>query len=94
MNLDAVKRHMEYLKNDKFDREFYIALILYDVCGMPVEQVTEEIIYDTHEIIDSYDSIYDNFLRDHVREDIYDYDNEFSKENNESETNYDEIDRE
>lgn len=36
MNLEAVKNHMEYLKQDKFDREFYVALMLYDVCDIPI----------------------------------------------------------
>lgn len=85
MNLEAVKNHMEYLKQDKFDREFYIALMLYDVYGMSAENVTEEIMESTHEIIDSYDTIYDNDLRERVKEEIYEYDNSLEESNEEIE---------
>ena len=76
---------MKYLKQDKFDREFYVALMLYDVCNIPIENVTEETIEATHEIIDSYDSIYDYDLRDRVNAEIYIYNNELEESNEEIE---------
>lgn len=85
LDIDAVKNHMKYLKQDKFDREFYVALMLYDVCNIPIENVTEETIEATHEIIDSYDSIYDYDLRDRVNAEIYVYNNELEESNEEIE---------
>ena len=85
LDIDAVKNHMKYLKQDKFDREFYVALMLYDVCNIPIENVTEETIEATHEIIDSYDSIYDYDLRDRVNAEIYIYNNELEESNEEIE---------
>lgn len=63
MNLDEVKKHMQYFMNDKYDREFYVALVLYDILGIDPEQVTESLANDVFEITDKYDSIYEEFLK-------------------------------
>ena len=47
LNLDEIKKHMRYFMKDKYDREFYVALVLYDV----------------FDITDNYDSIYEEFLK-------------------------------
>ena len=85
LDIDAVKEHIKYLKEDKFDREFYVALLLYDVCGIPIEKVTDDIVSKTHELIRNFDSIYNESLRDRVRDEIYDYDNDYIIDNDELE---------
>lgn len=52
--------------------EFYIALLLYERFNISSEDISDELINDTFEIIDKYDSIYEEFLR-------YDLDNELKK---------------
>ena len=34
LNRDAIEKHLKYLKEDKYDREFYVALLLYDIKGI------------------------------------------------------------
>ena len=67
LNIDAVKNHMKYLKDDVYDREFYVALVLYDIVGMERKSITEEVINKALDIIDDYESIYDNDMRDDIR---------------------------
>lgn len=70
MNIEAIKNHMNYLKNDKYDMEFYIALLLYDILDVPIDKVTKEMIDLAYNIQDDYDSIYNEDLRDRIREEI------------------------
>lgn len=85
LDTNAVKEHINYLKKDKHDREFYVALLLYDVCGLPIDKLNNEIISKTQKIIDDFDSIYNDYLRERVREEVYDYDSEYIEENEEIE---------
>lgn len=70
MNIEAIKNHMTYLENDNYDREFYVALLLYDILGVKADEVTEEMIDTAFDIQDDYDSIYNEDLRDRFREEI------------------------
>ena len=72
MNKEQIINHLNYIKNDKYCMEFYIALLLYERFNISSEDISDELINDTFEIIDKYDSIYEEFLR-------YDLDNELKK---------------
>ena len=71
MNIDEVKNHIKYLKEDKFSNEFYVALILYDIKGLSPEDIDDDMVKRAYEIIDDYDSIYNDDMRDRV---LYDFD--------------------
>ena len=79
MNIEAIKNHMNYLKNDKYDMEFYIALLLYDILDVPIDKVTKEMIDLAYNIQDDYDSIYNEDLRDRIREEI-EFENDYDLE--------------
>lgn len=77
MNIDEVKNHIKYLKEDKFSNEFYVALILYDIKGLSPEDIDDDMVKRAYEIIDDYDSIYNDDMRDRV---LYDFDLEEEQE--------------
>lgn len=77
MNREAIERHMKYLQEDKYDREFYVALLLYDVKGLTVGDLNNDIINKAFEISDDYDSIYNEDMRDRL---LYNFDNEKEEE--------------
>lgn len=66
MNIEKIKDHIKYLREDKYCEEFYIALLSYDVLGFHENEITEEIINKIFEIEDEYDSIYNEELRDRI----------------------------
>ena len=68
MNLEEIKKHIQYLMDDKYDREFYVALALYDILGLKPEQVTSDLANNVFEIIDNYNTIYEEFLRYDLRD--------------------------
>lgn len=82
MNKEAIERHMKYLQEDKYDREFYVALLLYDVKGLTVDDLNNDIINKAFEISNSYDSIYNEDMRDRL---LYDFDYEKVEEEEEEE---------
>ena len=49
MNREAIEQHMKYLQDDHYDREFYVALLLYDVKGLTSQDLTDEIIDKAYE---------------------------------------------
>lgn len=53
-NIEKVKEHIEYFKNDHFGREFYIALLLYDIIGLEVEELNYNIMDKIYDISDDY----------------------------------------
>ena len=67
LNRNAIEEHLRYLEADKYDREFYVALLLYDVLGIRKEEVTDEQIERAYELQDDYQSIYDEDLRERLR---------------------------
>ncbi len=73
MNKEAIERHMKYLQEDKYDREFYVALLLYDVKGLTVSDLNNDIINKAFKISNDYDSIYNEDMRDRL---LHDFDNE------------------
>ena len=77
MNIDEVKNQIKYLKEDKFSNEFYVALILYDIKGLSPEDIDDDMVKRAYEIIDDYDSIYNDDMRDRV---LYDFDLEEEQE--------------
>lgn len=66
LDIEAVKKHVEYLRKDNYNREFYVALLLYDIAGYYEKDITEEKINRAYEISDRYDSIYKEELRDDI----------------------------
>lgn len=66
LNKEAIKNHMKYLQNDKHDKEFYVALLLYDILNVKYDDITEKIIDDVYEIQDEYDSIYNVDMRERI----------------------------
>lgn len=73
MNREAIEKHLRYLQEDKYDREFYIALLLYDIKGITVEDLNNDVINKVFKINNEYDSIYNEDMRDRL---LYDFDNE------------------
>lgn len=67
LNRNAIEEHLKYLEEDKYDKEFYVALLLYDVLGIRKEEVTDEQIERAYELQDDYQSIYDEDLRYRLR---------------------------
>lgn len=67
LNRNAIEEHLKYLEEDKYDKEFYVALLLYDVLGIRKEEVTDEQIDRAYELYDDYQSIYDEDLRYRLR---------------------------
>lgn len=70
LNKDAIARHLKYLQEDRYDREFYVALLLYDVLGLDVKELNDENIERTYKLQDEYDSIYNEDLRDRLQEEL------------------------
>lgn len=70
LNKDAIASHLKYLQEDRYDREFYIALLLYDVLGLDAKELNDENIERTYKLQDEYDSIYNEDLRDRLQEEL------------------------
>ena len=71
LNKEAIERHLKYLKEDRYDREFYVALLLYDIKGVyGIQDLTDKDIDRAYEIQDRYDSIYNGDMRDSF---LYEY---------------------
>lgn len=70
MNIEKIKDHIKYLREDKYNTEFYVALLAYDIFKFDEKEITEEIINKIFEIEDRYDSIYNEELRDELRREI------------------------
>lgn len=70
MNIEKIKDHIKYLREDKYNKEFYVALLAYDIFEFDEKEITEEIINKIFEIEDRYDSIYNEELRDELRLEI------------------------
>lgn len=70
MNYNMVKSHIEYIRKDRYYKEFYAALLLYDVLGLTENEINEEIIEQAYDISDEYESIYNEDLRDRIRDEI------------------------
>ena len=67
----AVEEHLEYIRNDKHPNEFYVALLLYELYDLDVKDLNDKMILEAHEIIDEYDSIYNEDLRDRLRDEQF-----------------------
>ena len=67
LNIDAVKNHIKYFREDKYDSEFYIALLIYDILGYDEKQVDQEIVNRVDDIESLYESIYKGVLIDELR---------------------------
>ena len=84
LNRDAIEKHLKYLKEDKYDKEFYVALLLYDIKGIKdVKDLTDEDIDIAYEIQDDYDYIYNKDMRDRF---LYNF--EMGKDEEELENEY------
>lgn len=68
LDIEVVKNHIKYLREDQYSREFYVALLMYDVLGLKEDAVTEEIVSDVFAIQDNYDSLYKEELREELRD--------------------------
>lgn len=88
LNIEAIKEHIKYLQEDKYSREFYVALLLYDIRGLTTEELNEDVINKAFEISDEYDSIYNEDMRDRF---LYDFEEEIEEEQDEIELEHDDI---
>ena len=71
LNREAIEKHLKYLKEDAYCREFYVALLLYEIKGIDdIKNLTEKDIDIAYEIQDDYDSIYNEDMRDRF---LYDF---------------------
>ena len=71
LNREAIEKHLKYLKEDTYCREFYVALLLYEIKGIDdIKNLTEKDIDIAYEIQDDYDSIYNEDMRDRF---LYDF---------------------
>jgi len=68
MNRKEIEKHFKYLAEDRYNSEFYVALLLYDIVGIEMEKIDDEIIDYVYELQDEYDSIYNEDLRDRLHE--------------------------
>ena len=66
LNIEEIKKHIDYLHKDKYYNEFYVALLIYDVLGKTSNEIDEEMIEKIYEIEDRYDSIYNESLREEL----------------------------
>lgn len=70
LSIDAVKEHINYFRENKYDREFYIALLMYDVLDYDEKDVTEELVEKIYDVEGRYDYIYKQALRDELRSEL------------------------
>lgn len=77
MEIEEIKKHINYLKNDKYSREFYVALLLYDILDIDANDVTEDMVNNIDDIQDEYDSIYNEDMRDRIRDE---YENDLEED--------------
>lgn len=70
LSIDAVKEHINYFRKNKYDREFYIALLMYDVLDYDEKDVTEELVEKIYDVEGKYDYIYKQALRDELRSEL------------------------
>ncbi len=68
LDINAVKELINYFNNDKNAQEFYIALLLYDVLGFSSKDISYEDVEYVYQLQDEYDSIYNEDLRERLRE--------------------------
>ena len=85
LNREVIEEHLKYLKEDKYDIEFYVALLLYDIRGIDdIKDLTDEDIDIAYDIQDDYDSIYNEDMRDRF---LYDFKRETEEEKLEKDVN-------
>lgn len=70
LDKNAVEEHLKYFKEDKHYNEFYVALMLYEIYDLNIRDLNDKIIKDAQNIIDEYDSIYNDDLRERIRNEI------------------------
>ncbi len=66
LNKEAIKNHLNYLKNNKFSMEFYIALLLYDMSIVESNKVIDKNI--SWNIQKMFDDMYKKDLRDKIKQ--------------------------
>lgn len=67
----AIEEHLEYIRNDKHPNEFYVALLLYEIYDLNIKDLNDKIISETYNIIDNYDSVYNDDLRCRLRDEQF-----------------------
>lgn len=67
----AIEEHLEYFRNDKHHNEFYVALLLYEIYDLNIKDLNDKMISETHNIIDDYESIYNDDLRYRLRDEQF-----------------------
>lgn len=85
LDIEAVKNHIKYLREDQYSKEFYVALLMYDILGLEEEDVTKEIVSDVFDIQDNYDSLYKEELREELRDLVLEKEQEEEEEQEEAE---------
>lgn len=65
-NKAKVESYLKQFKESNGDKEFHIALLIYDRLDLDVEDVTEELIESIGSLCDSYSTIYNGDLNDEL----------------------------
>ena len=74
-NVEKVNKYLEYF-NVNYSNEFSIALLISDRLDVNVEDVTEDLVNNVGNILDKYDSIYNEYLN----EDLYELEEELNEQ--------------
>ena len=82
IDIDKVKEHLEYLNKDN-GYEFYVALMIYERLALAPTEITQRLIQETHDCINSYESIYNDDLRGDIDNLLKEQENEKELEDQE-----------
>lgn len=68
LNKELVEKNFDYIEEaiKVNNREFFVALFLYDVVGVEKDEITEDIIKYVHNVLDETEHYYDENLRDNI----------------------------
>ena len=54
MNIEKIKDHIKYLREDKYNTEFYVALLAYDIFEFDEKEITEEMNFPNQSFLGKY----------------------------------------
>jgi len=81
LNKKEIEKHLKYLEYDKYNDEFYVALLLYDILGIKYNELKDEDIIKAYKLREKYNSIYNEVLIDELSQyDEKEYDEDYEEE--------------
>jgi len=81
LNKKEIEKHLKYLEYDKYNDEFYVALLLYDILGIKYNELKDEDITKAYKLREKYNSIYNEVLIDELSQyDEIEYDEDYEEE--------------